>query len=285
MKYNEYSEQNYNEVLRLYETGMRISKISKRVNIPRSTIRSWLKLDIEKVHFKQRASDEEFINAVNSSISIAETLKKLNLKLSGGNYYNLKTRLNKLNLTCEHWKGQSWSKDEQLKDWTKYTRNSTVKKQLIKVRGHKCEQCNLTTWKEQEIPIELHHKDGDRCNNSLENLELLCCNCHGLTENYCVPKNYNNPNPIKTLQCLDCSDTISYGSVRCRECEIKNRVHTTKINWPTDEELSKLVWEIPSSILARRLGVSDQAIHKRCKKRNIPKPESGYWSKLKNSQS
>jgi len=34
------------------------------------------------------------------------------------------------------------------------------------------------------IPLELHHRDGDRTNNSLANIELLCPNCHALTDNY-----------------------------------------------------------------------------------------------------
>jgi hypothetical protein len=32
--------------------------------------------------------------------------------------------------------------------------------------------------------LELHHKDGDRTNNILSNIELLCPNCHALTDNY-----------------------------------------------------------------------------------------------------
>lgn len=48
----------------------------------------------------------------------------------------------------------------------------------------KCECCGLSTWLGKEIPLELHHKDGDNQNNELENLELLCPNCHSLTDNY-----------------------------------------------------------------------------------------------------
>ena len=36
----------------------------------------------------------------------------------------------------------------------------------------------------EPIPLELHHKDGNRYNNQLDNLMLLCPNCHALTENY-----------------------------------------------------------------------------------------------------
>lgn len=63
-------------------------------------------------------------------------------------------------------------------------RGGVLKDELIKLRGHRCEDCGLTTWKNQPIPLEAHHIDGDRCNNRLDNLILLCPNCHALTPNY-----------------------------------------------------------------------------------------------------
>ena len=48
----------------------------------------------------------------------------------------------------------------------------------------KCENCGLTSWLGQEIPLEVHHKDRNRHNNVIENFELLCPNCHALTDSY-----------------------------------------------------------------------------------------------------
>lgn len=48
----------------------------------------------------------------------------------------------------------------------------------------KCNKCNLTEWQGQAIPLELEHKDGCHHNHQLDNLELLCPNCHALTETY-----------------------------------------------------------------------------------------------------
>ena len=47
-----------------------------------------------------------------------------------------------------------------------------------------CENCGNTEWQGKLIPLEVHHMDGDRLNNVLENLQLLCPNCHAQTENY-----------------------------------------------------------------------------------------------------
>lgn len=49
---------------------------------------------------------------------------------------------------------------------------------------HKCNNCELTDWLGNHIPLELEHIDGNSSNNLLENLELLCPNCHSLTDTY-----------------------------------------------------------------------------------------------------
>lgn len=51
-------------------------------------------------------------------------------------------------------------------------------------KEHRCECCNLTEWMGRPIPLELHHKDGNRHNNTIENYGLLCPNCHALTDSY-----------------------------------------------------------------------------------------------------
>ena len=51
-------------------------------------------------------------------------------------------------------------------------------------KEHRCECCGLTSWLDKPIPLELHHKDGDRHNNTIENFALLCPNCHAFTESY-----------------------------------------------------------------------------------------------------
>lgn len=47
-----------------------------------------------------------------------------------------------------------------------------------------CYECKLTEWCGKNIPLELDHIDGSHNNNSLDNLRLLCPNCHAQTETY-----------------------------------------------------------------------------------------------------
>jgi hypothetical protein len=133
-------------------------------------------------------SDEDIIKHSKEVNSIAQLLGKLNLKQAGGNFANMKRLLQKLNIKTDHWKGQAWNKGQQLKDWSKYSQPKNFRKHLLKERNFKCESCNRKTWNKKQIPLEIHHVDGDRNNNKLDNLKVLCCNCHATTETWRKPK-------------------------------------------------------------------------------------------------
>ena len=62
----------------------------------------------------------------------------------------------------------------------KHSKHS-IKKFLIKLYGHRCSKCEMSSWNGQPIPLELEHKDGNSENNIPENLCLLCPNCHAQT--------------------------------------------------------------------------------------------------------
>lgn len=127
-------------------------------------------------------TDQNIIDYSKEVKSIAGLLRKLNLEAKGGNYINIKKNLQRLKVNTDHWTGQAWNKNEQLKDFSKYTRATHLKKHLIKQRGHKCEECKRENWFDQLITLELHHKDGNRGNNQESNLQLLCPNCHSYTD-------------------------------------------------------------------------------------------------------
>lgn len=51
-------------------------------------------------------------------------------------------------------------------------------------KEYKCERCGRKTWLGEPIPLELHHIDGNKANNTLANFQLLCPNCHAFTDTY-----------------------------------------------------------------------------------------------------
>ncbi|EBQ4063355.1 hypothetical protein BA096_01170 [Salmonella enterica] len=69
---------------------------------------------------------------------------------------------------------------------TRFISSAKLKAKLFreKLKIEQCEGCKLSKWLGKPIPLELHHLDGDRFNNELTNLQILCPNCHALTDNY-----------------------------------------------------------------------------------------------------
>jgi hypothetical protein len=65
-----------------------------------------------------------------------------------------------------------------------YGRAKYNKEKLIRIRGLRCERCSNTEWLGEPIPLEAHHIDGNRDNNLEANIQLLCRNCHGLTDTF-----------------------------------------------------------------------------------------------------
>jgi ribosomal protein L37E len=67
---------------------------------------------------------------------------------------------------------------------------SKLRTRLIEegLKDEKCEGCGNTEWMGKKIPLELHHKNFNHYDNRLENLQILCCNCHSLVHEYCNTK-------------------------------------------------------------------------------------------------
>ena len=78
-------------------------------------------------------------------------------------------------------KDQRRIKIEQLDALINYRRDTWY---LIEIRNHSCEICNTSTWNREDIPLDVHHKDGNSDNNKLFNLLLICPNCHRQTDNH-----------------------------------------------------------------------------------------------------
>lgn len=91
----------------------------------------------------------------------------------------------------------AWNKDKKFVDKTKeYIINSvesgsykklnetsirsTIRKYLIAKNGHKCMSCNLTMWKDVQIPLVCDHIDGNSKNIELSNFRIICNNCDSI---------------------------------------------------------------------------------------------------------
>jgi HNH endonuclease len=139
-------------------------------------------------------SPDEIESAVSCSSSLAEVCRKLELKL-GGNQSRLRTRIEALGIDKSHFKGGGWSRGAKLRPRKpigeflvtgRLVKTDRLKRRLI-LDGLKrsiCERCLRGTWNSRGIPLELDHINGRRDDNRLENLRLLCPNCHAQTPTY-----------------------------------------------------------------------------------------------------
>lgn len=61
-----------------------------------------------------------------------------------------------------------------------------LKRRLLSegLKEGRCEECGLDQWQGKPLPLALHHVNGDGDDNRLENLQLLCGNCHSQTPNF-----------------------------------------------------------------------------------------------------
>lgn len=141
-----------------------------------------------------RWSDDELRAAVASTASYAATLRALGLVPAGGNYDALHRRIQELGLDISHFRGQAWNRGmrgarpplplAELLVAGRWTTSQSLKQRLIR-EGLKCERCEACGWAERRpldgvIPVELDHVNGDKNDNRIENLRVLCPNCHAL---------------------------------------------------------------------------------------------------------
>ena len=269
---------------------------------------------------KRSWTDDALTQTVMNNFSMANVLRALNLKVTGSNYRTIRRHILRLCLSTSHWTGQGhlrgktcpWSKARSLPLAEIMVVNSTytstvgLKQKLVKtgILEYECSICHLVEWCGKPLSLQLDHINGIHNDHRLENLRILCPNCHSQTPTF-AGKNRKNqegivrlegfappiaaltasafdaemstipPQPRKPKQkpCPHCGDLINIKSKKCSKCK------PTKIQWPSAEELERLVWTVPVSNLSKQLGVSDKAVEKRCKKLHIEKPPRGYLAK------
>lgn len=264
--------------------------------------------------YLKNVSDEVLAAAVAASTSMRYLFISLGVNLCGGNYATAYARIRKQGLSTDHWNGPGHGlgnvgNGKQLPFEEVFVKGSTyhggngLKKKLfdLGLRAKACSICGLTDWLGKPITLQLDHINGQNTDNRIENLRILCPNCHTQTDTFagrklkkapnacskcganisreaktCGPCSYegkpttrfranHEPANDHTRHTCSCGSPISARSTFCRQCTAKARPKNYKVVWPDAQTLHEMLKSSSYVQVGKSLGVSDNAVRKHLK--------------------
>lgn len=151
------------------------------------------------VRWRRRSyTPEQFREVWLKARSVREVALALGCNYTGGGYASLLAAADDLGLDKSHMTGKVWNQGDRYRDvnparpleeWLvdgSSIASYGLKQKLFAsgLKTRQCEECGLVTWRGKPAPLALDHINGKSSDNRLENLRILCYNCHGLTDTF-----------------------------------------------------------------------------------------------------
>jgi hypothetical protein len=146
---------------------------------------------------KRKCTIEEVIEAVKTSFTISEVLRKLGyVATTGGNYLTIRRVIKENGIDTSHFKGSGWAAgksshnarplEEYLTENSHY--HTSLKEKIVRagLLVNACHVCGIPPeWNGKTLKLQMDHKNGNKFDNRIENLRLICPNCHSQTPTFC----------------------------------------------------------------------------------------------------
>lgn len=244
---------------KLRESGLSYAQIARELMITKSQATYYSKVDLSKIEEKIKKR-EEYEKNVCDTAKKSKNFNQLCAVIGKHPTSDVIERLinifKKYNIDYSHFNSKSEKQEYcfNKRDINEYLVNGKtvsvthLRNRLIKegLKEYKCEKCKRTEWEGQPIPLQLHHVNGDRSDNRLENLQVLCPNCHSQTENFSGRKIKKN-----------------------KKCSMpKTKVNKTNI--PVDKLIESFKKHGNFKSVSKEFGVSDKTISKWFDKIGMP---------------
>lgn len=154
--------------------------------------------------------EDLFISSIKESLTTAQALIKMGIAPVAGAYNHFNLRVKMLQIDTSHFTGQRHTKgkigctnrvllSELLVEDSIRTLTVSYKKRIIRegLLENKCDCCGLgCEWQGKPISLQIDHINGNHLDHRIENLRILCPNCHSQTDTFCS-KNIKRQAPKK----------------------------------------------------------------------------------------
>lgn len=195
---------------------------------------------------------KEFLTPlIESSTTMSEVVRKIGHRSTDTGFVTYLSKLaKKFDISTKHFKSKSEQaamRSVNKRDINEYFSNkypiasNALKKRLLreKIKKKECEKCGISKWLDEELSLHLHHIDLDHTNNNLNNLMILCPNCHSV-----VHKAKSTKSDVKKIK------------------KSSLRPSSRKVSRPDFITLQQELENSSYCSVARKYGVSDNAIRK-----------------------